>query len=785
VSRDLLNQDDDATIVDEAQKRFKYAMAWESTARKNWVEDYKFANGDSENLYQWEHDVRAGREKDSLPNLTINKVRQHNLLIINDARQNKPSIRYRPVSDTASFEAAEVYEGIARHIEYQSKAQVAYDTATSFQVQAGLGALRVTTRYADENTFDQEIYIERVRDPLSILWDPDAQEADYSDARFAFVYDDMPRDEFDLKYPEFKGMNPPSVFTDNREDWISQEHVRVAEYWRRQEVPDELLLIPDDMGQPRYAQKSKIPSELLDTIKDDPTIRRRDILRSVVQHFIIVGDQVAKREEWVGETIPLIPVIGEETVIGQVMDRKGHTRAMRDSQRLLNYWYSEATAQVALQARSPWIAPALAIEGYETFWGDANTTTHSVLPYNHRDDEGQEIAPPQRTPMAATAPAFLEGMQIASQNMMEVSGQYQSQLGAPGNERTGRAIAERQRQGDNATYHYIDNLAIAIRRVGAIILDLIPKIYDQKRVMRILGEDDSERQVVLDPQAQQAYQKQQQQDGATAQEIFNPNVGKYDVQADVGPNYATARQEAWNAFVQIATANPQTMQICGDLMFQAADFPMADKIAERFKNTIPPSITGEAPPQAIQQLIQQGQQMIQAQQQQIQQLQAQLQGAAQSLTQRDLQLTARDQANLINAYKAETDRLKAMAPTGAINPQELAQLAAQLVLDTFKLPLGQVTQSSVQDLVTDAGAFGQARQPAGQQLLQGRQPGMSQQQVPQGALQQQDQTGNGGPPQNQYPQDSGIPSGAKVAPDGNTYVPDPNRPGKFMQIVGS
>ncbi len=275
-------------------------------------------------------------------------------------------------------------------------------------------------------------------------------------------------------------------------------------------------------------------------------------------------------------------------------------------------------------------------------------------------------------------------------------------------------------------------------------------------------------------------------------------------------HYATARQEAWNAFVQIASANPQIMQVAGDLMFRAADFPMADDIAERLYRTIPPGITGDAPPEAFQQAQQQAQQQIQMLMQQNEQLRAQLQGAAAKLTEKDLQLTAEDQKRIIEAYRAETDRIKAIAPT--IDPQAAAQIAAQLVMDTLKNPIGPATQAAETDLARAAGSFGGFVQPAGEGYQQGalasqngaagtgalgraanQQPGTPLNGPQAGAMNpqmlqalmqaaQQQQSGGGAPSQERG-NGSGLPPGARLAQDGSHYVPDPNRPGKFLLVV--
>jgi hypothetical protein len=589
--------DDD--LVKEAKKRFTRCEDWEFVARKRFIEDTKFVNGDSDNLYQWPDILRSARgygTDQERPCLTINKTRQHCLQIINDARQNKTSVKFKPVGGRASFEAAQVLEGLMRHIEYISDAQSAYATATRHQVEGGIGYLRVVTDYAGPDTFDQEIFIRRVKNPLTIYVDPDFQEADGSDMRFAFVFEDVPKDEFEARYPDLKDI--AKVALDNRDGWMAEDHIRVAEYFRRRETKDRLVQFTNpESNEPVQVRESKLGPELkslFEQVIDDPMTQWREVVENEVQWFLIAGDRVIERRLWPGRYIPIIRVPGEETVIDGELDRKGHVRALKDAQRMYNWNNSVQIEYSALQTKNPWVAPAEAIEGYETYWSEANIDNYSVLPYNGLDDAGNQIAAPQRTMPPQAAPAFQVGLQTAANDMMLVSGQYQADFGAPSNERSGVAIQQRQRQGATATYHYIDHLAMAIRFLGKIVLDLIPKIYDTPRLVKIMAEDGSDSSVLIDPNAQQAYVEQQIKNQEVAKQvIFNPNIGRYDVMSDVGPDYATRRQEAFNALSQIAQANSELMGVIGDLLFKSADFEYADQIAQRLERLVPPAAKGD------------------------------------------------------------------------------------------------------------------------------------------------------------------------------------------------
>lgn len=639
-------------VIREAKERFKRCKEWESVASNHWLEDYKFAHADDFNQWQWPNNVWRDRETEQRPSLTINKARQHNLQIINDARQHKPGISIRATGGGASVQSARVLEDVVRHIERQSNAQSAYDTATAFQVHAGVGYWRVTTDYAGDQTFDQEIFIRRMIDPLGVYMDPDCKEADKSDAAFAFIFDMVEKKDFKKAYPEYAKLadiGGQTALGEGDEGWITKDKIRVCEYFRKVPREDKLISHVKSDGTRVQLKASALPKDMAKDMVDDPATQWRTISDTVVEWIFIVGEKEVDRKDWPGRYIPIVPVIGSEFIVEGKMDRCGHTRAIRDPQRMYNYWVSSAVEHVALQGKTPWIAPARAIEGYEEYWNNANRRNFSVMPWNDVSDDGNPIQVPARAPAPVMAPAYINGMQIAQQEMMMVSGQYEAQMGQKSNERSGVAIQERQRQGDNATYHFIDNLGVAIRFTGKIILDLIPKIYDTERIMHILAESGETYEITVDPKAKEAFVAQQMKDGMAVKSIFNPNVGKYDVYADMGPAYATKREEAFNAFTLILTQAPQLASIIGDLLLQAGDFPFANDAAERLRRMVPPQALGQGPSQTEQALTQQ-----------LMQAKGALAQVMEQLSSKTLQLDGVKASHKVEAFNAISTRLKVL-----------------------------------------------------------------------------------------------------------------------------
>jgi len=709
----------DERIVKEAQRRFAVCATYENDARIRFIEDVKFANGDSDNLYQWDENARTARgygTVDERPCLTINKVRQHNLNIINDARQNKPTVKVRPVGNGATYDAAQVFEGVVKHIEYISNAQAAYDTATKFQVEGGKGWLRLVTDYPQDTdqSFDQEIYIRRVKDPLTVYLDPDAREADKSDARYGFVFDDMASEVFRDTYPKYADKVNSSPL-DVSGDWIRKDQIRVAEYYRVTEKDDKLVSYLGPDGRRALQRKSKMEDAEYKTAIEDPETKTRDVLDHKVEWYLIAGTTIVERNVWAGCYIPLIPVIGEETFINGQYDCKGHTRAMKDPQRLANYWYSAATEHVALQSKSPYIGAMAAFENLTPYWDSANTVNHAWLPFNAYDDKGQPIEPPQRQPPPIMPDAYIKGLELAAQEIREVSGQYQADMGMESNERSGVAIQQRQRQGDNATYHYIDHLGIALRYLGKQLIDLIPKVYDTRRIIKIMAEDGVEHEIMVDPNAQQAYQVHQQQQGQAVQSIFNPSVGRYDVEADIGPAYATRRQEAFDALTELMKGNPDLMHIAGDLLFKAADFPMSQDVAERIRATIPPNVIAGQP----------GPGPMQAE------MQKQMQGLAelnsklsQELSKLKIDRTIEQQQKEIDVYKAVTERMKIILPL-TTSEADRAKMIHDLVMAEHENNL--TVLSDTHNAMLSSMQSGQDHQQALQQGEAGHEQAMAQQ----------------------------------------------------------
>lgn len=719
-------------IVEEAKRLFQLAVEFESKARKLFLEDIKFDAADADNGWQWPDEIKDSRQRSSRPCLTMNVVHQHNLQIVNDAKQSPSSIEIKPVGNGATKEAAEVFQALVRRIENESRAQNSvYSLGRKYQVTGGIGYWRVVTEYSDDNSFDQEIFLRPVIDPLAVFLDPAMQLADGSDARWGIIFDDVPRKEFFEAYPKLKGkVNFGSLGMDaGGNNWINKENVRICEFFKKVAKADKLVSFIDPESEQRQQIKmSLLPENIKKDLLDDPLTLVRDIAVEEIEWYLIVGQEIVEQTIWPGKYIPIVRVVGEESLIDGLMDRKGHTRAMKDAQRMFNYNASAQVEFVALQSKTPWVSPAAAIESHEEYWDTANTENHSILPYNHVDENGQTIPPPSRQNPPVGSPAFEAGMTTAFNQMMMVSGQWQNQMGMMGNERTGEAISQRQEQGDTATFHYRDNFEAALVHTGAILLDLIPKIYDTKRVFMIQADDGVDYELEINPQAQQAFMQQLVHELGTVRSIFNPKIGKYAVSPSAGMSYGTKREKTVRAMTMLLTQAPALTGLIGDLLLSSMDFKEAQEAAQRLKRMIPPQAMGQGPTE--------NEQMLQAQ---VQKLTAVLEKSLQKSAVDHVKLIGKAELRNISAYQAETDRMKALKDFLATDPDGVDKLVRQLVDESLQNVLGGVIGANADDL------------------------------------------------QNETEIDSGeraVPpvAGAQKAPDGQWYLKDPTRVGKYLRL---
>jgi hypothetical protein len=662
-----------------ALERFRICNDVTSIIRSDALEDLRMYCGK-----QWLENILSDRVKDKRPALTINKIPSFVNQVTNDARQNKVAPKVRPVDNVTDPDTAEVIDGLVRSILKNSESESAFSCAQKYQVICGFGYYRLLNDYLNDESFEQELRIEKIENPFSVYFPVHLiTTSTFSDAPYCFIRQRISKDEFKARWPnnqtiDFMAQGQGDI------NWTAKDHLYIAEYFDVVETPTTIYLMSDGSVIKSKEELKAAKESGLDVVKE------RETLKKTVKWYLMTEAEILETKTWPSPWIPVIPVLGEEVSNYDDTGKKvfiGLVRFMKDPQRMYNYWITTYTERLALEPKAPFIAADGQIESYTKVWSSANTKNHGVLPYKPMSVGGTLVPPPQRLAPPQAGDSLFRGVEIASQEMKEVSGIYDASLGSRGNETSGKAIVARQRQGDTANFHFIDNFALSIKHLVRVIVDTIPYIYDSERAIRILGEDMTEKVVTIN-------QQHPDKDG----KLYDLTVGKYDVAVTVGPSYDTKRIETAETLANLLPQIPAVGAVAPDLIMRMLDNTMSNEIADRLKRFIQaqPNMQGviddgkdakadEMGPQAIQAMvqdIQKLQSMHQMTMQENQQLQGMVDNLKKALNDKSMEIQAKVHDTEV---KAETELKKAQMELAKEHLRQANAITSGIVNNAVKL----------------------------------------------------------------------------------------------------
>lgn len=714
------SSESDEEILETARKRAQLAADAESEIRRNSLDDLKFRAGD-----QWPIEVKQDRARDGRPCLTINRIPQFIQQITNDQRQNRPSIKVHAVDDGADVDTAKIIQGLIRHIEYNSNAEVAYDTAFEGAATHGFGFWRVLSDFSSPDSFDQELLIKRIRNPFSVFMDPYAQEPDGSDAMWGFIDEFLPEDDYKELYPKSKlcSMDDWTSIGNTAPNWIRGKEARIAEYYYKEFVDTKIHLL--STGESVKDSELQAKLELGQQAGIQVSVVKTRIAKvPVVKWCKINAVEILEKTDWPGSFIPIIPVYGADLYIDGKRILEGVIRHAKDPQRMYNYWKSAETEAIALAPRAPFIGAEGQFEGHEQQWESSNRRNHPYLQYRPVTIGGQPAAPPARQAFEPAVQAITQASMQAADEIKATTGIYDASLGAQSQDSSGIAIQRRNTQAQTSNYHFIDNLTRSLRHTGIILIELIPKIYDTARSMRIVGDDGTHKVVKIN-------QKSKNERGEEV--LYQMDAGRYDVTVDVGPSYASKRQEAATSMQSLAQSYPQLMGIAGDLFVKNMDWPGAQEIADRIKKTLPPGVAEDGPQQP--QVPPEVQQQMQQMNEMVGMLSKQLDEASRIIETKRIEIESKER---IEMAKIQSDIEMTAAKLGsteamALLKHEVAAITARLGRLNWDQPIPDATQQFIPQQGQPGADQGAGQPPAGQPPTGGASPGAPME--PQGPMQ--------------------------------------------------
>ena len=576
-----------ADDLGEVRRRYSAAKYYCAASYDEAIADQKFVTVPG---HQWDEKLKARRG--DRPTYEFPKLRGHVRQVVNEMRQSRPQGKVRGAEESDRG-LAEIMQGLCRNIESVSNADRAYDIAYQSAVQGGLGHWRIFPDYRSDDDFEQDIFIKPIRNFATVKWDPAAMEIDRRDARYCFVEDRVPRSQFEADYPNASLED----FDDDWQcaGWREADTITVAEYIWKEPMKRELVALSD--GRVLFLDELQLDDAAI--AANGLSIAARRVVNShkVYSRLTNGHEWLDKAYDWPTKFIPIVPVWGENQFVGNEEHWQGLVRSSKDQQRLHNVHRTAAIEAVAKAPKAPFVLKKKWIAGLERFWNRANAEDYPYLPLN---DSAPDNAQPQRAAQAEVPAALIQLGAMDNDDIKAATGQYDASLGARSNETSGRAISQRKQQGATATFDYIDNLAYAIRYTYEILVDMVPRVYDTQRVVRILGPDGSEKWKTL---------YEEVVDPATGRTVVLNDIrkGKYDVVITVGPNYATQRMEAVEQFSQLAgqigPAFPMIAPLLAYMVVRNLDVPGSEELDDALRKALvqqgllPPK-EGDQPPQA-------------------------------------------------------------------------------------------------------------------------------------------------------------------------------------------
>lgn len=632
---------------------FRKIEADEKDIRTAAKQDLEFVAGE-----QWDPKVKADRERDGRPALTFNRLPAFVQKVANEARQNKPQVKFSPRTESEQSKAtADVLEGIARWIQYDSQAEVAYETAVEYSSGGSFGFFRFMTEYCNDKSFDLDLKVKPVFDPFQV-YGVIIPACLGREPMEVFVVEDVPVSEYRELYPDsdvakggFDGGGQ------NYSGWVGTETIRVAERWAVEQEDGELAEMEDG---------SVVDAD--DLSEGMEPKRTRSYKRRKVVFYKFNGVEVLDSTEWIGRRIPIWAVLGKQMIVNGKPKLFSLVRHQLDSQKMINFAKTRTAETLATSPISPFVVAEGQLSGHEHEWATANSTLRAYLTYKPTAIGAGVVGEPKRQTFEPPIGALSAFVAQEIDDMKAESGIFDQSLGAGSTDQSGIAIRNRQQQSDLTNFHFMDNLERAFRESGEELAYCIGKVYDAPRQVKILGPDEQPKVVMVN------------------QDYVDPSTGKptkhslnsedYDVVVSMGRSFSSKRQESYDMVGSLVGGNPDLLQLVGDIMFRNSDVAGADQLAERFKLLLPPQVQQaegqgqQIPPQA-QAAIQQGQAHLQAMNAYAQQLEGQLK-----------QMQMEKQAKVVdNEYKLEIKRLsndievlKALISAKSANQQQEAEM---------------------------------------------------------------------------------------------------------------
>jgi hypothetical protein len=665
----------------EALKRFAVLQDRERFSRALAIEDKIQLESEGGNWEDYENtssDVRNGSSGSAPPppRYHIDRVSPVLEQSLSDQRQNEIQIQVRG-AHSSNAELEGTMSGLIKSVEARSDASYAYDNCFDETQKCGYGGYQIVTEWGDG--FDQEILIRPIKDAASSLWFGESDLYTKEDALYAFVIWYMDKDEFKAQYPDSSLAEiPDDIWLQSGKmnaDWYETDNhkVRMGAYWRKKPIKREIVMMTDgktyEVDEAFEATQDELAAKGITIEMRDGEEMRREFDDYEIERYIINGAEILTGpQKWAGKYIPLIPEYGVQTTIQGREIIRGRVRKTRDAAMLYDYAQSAAVKQAAANVQDILMITAEQADGYEKDIEDLSLGDAAALLYNHIDGQ----APPFRSQSRQLDMALMGISQAMAENIAAtLGGSVGSGFdGTAVDGRSGEAILQGQQVSEKSNAIYMTNHIRSVSYGGKILADLLPRIKSQQAQARIINPDGSSEFVpintsVVDLESGKSF-------------ILNDlSSSKYDIIPDVGPAYASKRQQASAQLQSLSEKNPAFGQR-PDLIVKGLDLGDGGEMYESLRKGL--VMSGAVEPTDEEREEFQIDEMEQIKQQLIPELMEQLMQDANvrlvnaNAAALESQAQATMNSTQIDQMKADTDRFKAESSANAQSIKDITEM---------------------------------------------------------------------------------------------------------------
>jgi hypothetical protein len=520
--------------------------------------DMRYVAGDP-----WDPADRAQREDAGRPCISLDELNQYLNQYNNNLRQNKRAIQLIPLGEGANDKDAARRESIVRGIENRSNAPSgAYIIAAENAASRSYGFALLRTEFQDDKSFDQQITIQPVLDPDTILLNPGYEKPDASDVEDGFVLKRIRKAEFKRKYPNADKVSfTADDMRGDKKPWIGDKDLMIAEYWKKHLVPRTLLLVKGPAGETIVWEDEieGIKRDARNKIKKGPieVLRERQVMTPEVWQYLTNGLEILDDVEWAGSRVPIISCFGKEIWYDDGDGSRRHLLSMvrlaRDAQMLFAYLATQECEEAGMTPKAPFAGAKGQFESAREQWELINKQPYAFIEYDIVVDgaaNGQALPPPSRPQWVPNFQVYEIAKDSARRSIQAAMGISPLPTAAQrNNEKSGVALEKIDNQESVGSFHFQDNFTNGfLNNIGWQINELISPILDTQREVPIENADGTHDTlhvvgVTSHPIDDDGTYEQPQLPADVNSEHLHTGKGKFDVTISSGPSKESEREE--------------------------------------------------------------------------------------------------------------------------------------------------------------------------------------------------------------------------------------------------